>query len=452
MPGYSPRQTSTAQSTKAAGDKPGWASLWGAFDNSSAKEQLAGKDVANPEGDSLLQCIARPFETSSTRGDLMWALARELGGKPNATFEEGLAWAQAQGVSSGDRPGDGVSRAEAAVMVTRALKLPLDLPEGQIAYFTDVDSGAWYFSAAHAARRYGLFAGNNNLFSGSELLTAEHAKLVLNRAKSPKLLTPEQQSPGVAPILEPDSLKRILAKDELSYEEISKARDKVGEQDPTQQGELYRQIAAKVTYRNQRDNAGKYAKKDAKALGTNYGGDVMCNVTSLAMALNQLGLGVDESSAQFEDLLDEMMTEKKLGSRYEQRGQAGVAKKIGASTERIQTPAFKNGDAAKAWFEKNALPKLEAGASATMSIAFGAKRIDYHIVRLEWVEGEGLRVDDPYGEIFKKKAGWYTYDKNDVSSSEGDGAKGEDSLWSWDTVSAINRGRYVQFYTRDDAA
>jgi hypothetical protein len=364
-------------------------------------------------------------------------------------MEEALAWARAQGVMTGGREADSVSRAEAAVMLTRALRLPEDLPEGQVAYFSDVDEGSWFFKAAHAARRFGLFLGGGNRFGGNDALTPEHARMVLDRARGAAPIAPEQQSPGQAPMLQPDGLARMLGEAELSYEDVAKAREKVAAKPEEEKADLYRQLASKVDYRNQRDNAGKYTRKDARAVGSNHNGDVMCNVTSIAMALNQLGLGVDESSKQFEDLLDETLVEGRMGSRYELGGQSKVAAKFGAKTERISTPAFQNGASAQAWYQKNVLPKFEAGASATMSIAFGPKRNQYHIVRLEWVESGGLRVDDPYGALFKSGK-HYTYDKNEVSSEEGEGAKGEDRLWSWDTVAATNRGRYVQIFTRAD--
>jgi hypothetical protein len=162
------------------------------------------------------------------------------------------------------------------------------------------------------------------------------------------------------------------------------------------------------------------------------------------MALEGLGLGADESDKQLEDQLDETLVEEGLGSRYELGGQTAAAKSLGADTERVWTPAFRGAASAKDFYEKQVLPRLQRGETATLSMRWGAKGDFTHIVRLEWVTGDGLLVDDPYGRLLHNGS-FFTYDTNDTKSSEGEGAKGEDRLWSWETVAAVNGGRYVQF-------
>lgn len=395
------------------------------------------------DSESLLACVATPFAQGATRGDFVWALAMELG--VTNTRYGAIDHAANAGWMSAGRAEDNITRAEAATVLSRALALDASRPEGQVAYFTDVGESEWFFEQAHAARRHGLIkGGGDNLFRGNDALSADEARIVVARAASAAVISPEEQSPGRAPMLKPAGLDSLLAKEELTGEEIAKARDDIAKRTPEDQAKLYEKLNGKVDYRSQRDNEGKYAKADAKADGSSYGGDVMCNVTSLAMALTQLGIQVDESSKQFEDLLDEMISEQKLGSRYEFGGQAAVAKKMGAKAEREWTPSFGSGAQAEQWYTKNVLPRLQSGSAATMSIAWGASRNYYHIVRLQWVEAGGLRVDDPYGKIYNKN-GYYTYEKNEVESSEGEGARGEDRLWSWDTVASLNKSRYVQF-------
>ena len=395
------------------------------------------------ESASLLDHAATPFADGASRGDFVWALARELGAAN--TRDQAINHAANAGWMSAGRAEDGITRAEAATVLARALALDTSRPEGQVAYFADVGESDWFFENAHAARRHGLIkGGGDNLFRGNDALSADEARIVVARASSAAVISPVDQSPGRAPMLKPSSLENLLTKEELTGDEIAKVRDDIAKRSPEDQAKLYEKLNGKVDYRNQRDNEGKYAKTDAKADGSSYGGDVMCNVTSLAMALTQLGIQVDESSKQFEDLLDEMIKEQKLGSRYEFGGQAAVAKKMGAKAEREWTPAFGSGSQAEQWYTKNVLPRLQSGSAATMSIAWGAGRNYYHIVRLQWVEAGGLRVDDPYGKIYNKN-GYYTYEKNDVESSEGEGARGEDRLWSWDTVASLNKSRYVQF-------
>lgn len=420
------------------------------IENSARQEALCCQAPAEESSELLDEAveIEAPFrDGKASRGDFVWAIARQLGGMANASRADAVAWGLAQGVFNG-RDADLVSRAEAAVMLRRFLGLSQELPKDQVAYFGDIDESTWYFTDAHVARRYGLFAGADNRFLGDAPLTVDHARLVLLRAKAPALRTPEQQSPGRPPMLEPDGLTPLLEKDELSAEDIAKARDKVAKKPVDERAALYKALASKVNYRNQRDNAATYAKKDSQKWGYAHDGDVMCNVTSMAMALNQLGIGADESAVQLEDQLDEKMVEDKLGSRYELKGQKGVAEAMGASVERISTPAFGSADEAETFYNDNVLPKLEEGAAATMSIKWGPNADYYHIVRLQWVESEGLTVDDPYGKLFAKRNGTYSYEGNDGESAEEDGAKGEDRLWSWETVASINAGRYVQIVTK----
>jgi hypothetical protein len=250
-----------------------------------------------------------------------------------------------------------------------------------------------------------------------------------------------------APTVQSDGLDALLAREELEHQQIAQARGLIAARPVEERPALYRALAAKVSYRNQRDNAAKHGAADAKAIGSSIAGDVMCNVTSMAMALNGLGIGADESSTQLEDQLDELIVEEKLGSRYDLGGQQAAAAKMGAATERVWTPTFQGGAAAQAWFEKNVLPRLEQGDTAVLSMQWGAKGDFAHIVRLEWVGSDGLLIDDPYGKLFHNGS-FYTYDGNEAASSEGQGAKGEDRVWSWDTVAGVVSGRYVQFLSK----
>ena len=69
-----------------------------------------------------------------------------------------------------------------------------------------------------------------------------------------------------------------------------------------------------------------------------------------------------------------------------------------------------------------------------------------HIVRIEWVEADGVRVDDPYGQ-----AAWtgsqYAY-ANSLNETEGEDGRGRDNLWSWEMLATIatTGASYVHFY------
>lgn len=408
--------------------------------------RYAGRESAGREPESetpiLDAAMGQPFVAGASRGDFVWALSRDVAGQ-RFDRDQAVAWAESQGILSG-RIDDTISRAEAATVLVRFLGLSTSLPAGDTAYFRDVMPSDWFFDSAHASRRAGIFFGSENHFRGNDPISVEEARIVLDRARSPRDLSAQEQSPDMPPLLEPDVLQRLLDQDRLSAEEIAEARGLIAARPESERPDLYRQLAAKVTYRNQRDNEGVYAAEESAGFGYAAAGDVMCSMTSVAMALETLGIGADESDKKLEDILDEVRHEERLGSRYELTGQRNVAARFGADTERVWTPRFRGAADAKAYYERDVLPRLERGEAATLSMAWGSAGNFFHIVRLEWVESEGLRVDDPYGRLFHNGS-FFTYDANDLHSAEGEGARGEDNLWSWETVAAVNASRYVQF-------
>jgi len=82
------------------------------------------------------------------------------------------------------RLAEGVNRAEAAKMLVEAFRLPLDLPEGKVAWFFDVlDESQWYFTCAHVARRFGIFKGSDgkNEFRPAAGLSSSELDVVVSR-------------------------------------------------------------------------------------------------------------------------------------------------------------------------------------------------------------------------------------------------------------------------------
>jgi hypothetical protein len=253
-------------------------------------------------------------------------------------------------------------------------------------------------------------------------------------ASAPKDLKPGEVY-GDA-LLTNDTLRLLKKPGCLTAPEIAKVRAAIAKEPKDRQPRLYRWVAHKVDYRNQRDNDGRYVE-----------GDSMCNVTSLAMAMNGLGVGANEKNKQFEDTIDESLVQKGDGTRYDETGQTWIAEQRGLDVKRLYFGGNKGADGTKSWFMKEVLPRLEKGQSATMGVRFGSGYEYAHIVRLQWVDSDGLKVDDPFGEL-KFRDGRYAYENNDTKSAEGDGAKGENNLWSWKQVADVmgaKGDRYVQF-------
>lgn len=216
---------------------------------------------------------------------------------------------------------------------------------------------------------------------------------------------------------------------------IAEARQVIGTAplSNSERAEAYRQVNASVTYRNQRDNGGD--------------GDVMCNMTSMAMAMNGLGMGTDESkTGQYENVLDKKRAGRGL-SRYDEDDRESLAEGLGVDAVTLKTPGFAGADAAKTWYMANVFPRMAAGATATFGVegGNGSGGKFRHVIRLEWVEDKGLRIDDPFG------GGLQANDEGNVgyarlNEKKGQGGVGENGLMSWDQVARMNKNKYVQLY------
>jgi len=182
----------------------------------------------------------------------------------------------------------------------------------------------------------------------------------------------------------------------------------------------FKYLNESVPYRNQRNTAGI--------------GDTMCNVTSMAMAFNGLGVGTDESSKEFEHTLASKMSSMGL-KRTEEKHRETLAAAYGIDARTTYTPkTFASGAAARQWYEAQVLPELQKGNQATMSI--NVSGASGHVMRVEWVEAKGLRVDDPYGMF------------GGLNGTDSQSGNGNSQLISWDDVATMNAGKYVQLYSK----
>lgn len=206
-----------------------------------------------------------------------------------------------------------------------------------------------------------------------------------------------------------------------------------------ERAEAYRRLAAATTYRSQKDN-----RKDP---------DSTCNFTSMAMAFEGLGVDYQEEARgkQAEEQLYERFYQKGMGSRVDEHDRVSLARDQGLSVSHLETPAFGSGAEARTWFQANVSPRLQAGAQATLGIRSGTFR---HVVRLQWVEAKGLRIDDPWGAAVGYGEGEFGYSK--LNAAPGKGAAktlgedqpgvGDDGFLPWDTVAKVLSDRYVQIY------
>lgn len=228
---------------------------------------------------------------------------------------------------------------------------------------------------------------------------------------------------------EPSELDLLMMKERLTLEEIARARELIAEvTDETARGDLYEALQAKVEYANQRDNE---SVEDIARNGRQAGdkaADVMCNLTSLAMALSYLGVPNPDPTKQYEDALEDIRVKQGFAERTNnEQGWGAVARHLGVTV----SFEFGNVKEDKDWYMQNVNPKIREGYAVMMSITG-------HIVRMQAVTEAGLVVDDPYGKVILKEGTGRGWEKSN-SADGGEGSnRGEDNVWKWDDVKVHN--------------
>lgn len=215
-------------------------------------------------------------------------------------------------------------------------------------------------------------------------------------------------------------LEVLLEKQRLTSKEIALARKYIADLDKPERAVYYTKLQEKVNYHNQRNNAQKSSVADR-----------MCNLTSLAMALEYLGIENPEPDKQLEDYLEEIRVEKKYPARTYDDSWDKLAGNFGVKMKNID---LNTSDKNK--LTTNLKPEIEAGNGVVISV-FSVKSGKGHIVRLQQVVDEGLLVDDPFGKVnnFKQResgGSGYTGTANKRDSESG---LGEDNLWKWADIS-----------------
>jgi peptidoglycan hydrolase-like protein with peptidoglycan-binding domain len=224
--------------------------------------------------------------------------------------------------------------------------------------------------------------------------------------------TPEVSAPA-APVS--GDLLTLMTKPRLSDEEVDAARELIAAlPDEGQRADYFVQLQSKIAYHSQRDNQSKSGDKMI--------GDVMCNLTSLAMCLEYLGVDNPYPEMQYEDALEKVRVEHVGKPRTTSEGWGGVATYMGVQWGFVKGAGAKGKD----WYEANVKPHLAAGEAVMLSI-------DGHICRLQAVAEGGLVADDPFGHSTLGTGGARGWAGTNVKGS-GTANTGEDITWPWEDV------------------
>lgn len=247
----------------------------------------------------------------------------------------------------------------------------------------------------------------------------------------------------------PDALDRLMKftqeTPEYTIAQVRIARQVIQIQPAPTRSDLYLLLQEKTPHHSQRNNLSLGRAVDGDRPGGRIG-NVMCNLTSAAMVLEQLGIENPdpEHFPQFEDYLEDLRR-KFVDARYQELLRAGVSPAkakldsygrfhrttqegwgkvldlMGTQHTNLQTSPDRS------FWEAKIKPHLAAGEAVMMSI-YG------HIVRLQGMNDEGLIVDDPYGKSvlfrtdnLKPK---YRYGKYEHQAN----VSGNNTVWSWKSV------------------
>jgi uncharacterized Zn-binding protein involved in type VI secretion len=219
--------------------------------------------------------------------------------------------------------------------------------------------------------------------------------------------------------MDTEKLDKLMAKKSLDTEEIIEARSLIMELPSSKKPEYYIRLQAKTKYRSQRDNNQKHNVSDR-----------MCNLTSLAMALEYLGVKNPDPQMQFEDYLEKVREEKKFPARTDSESWDKLAEVFEVKSKKI---GLWTSD--KKILRKNLKPEIENGHGVVISI-FSVKSGKGHIVRLQSIEDDGLVVDDPFGKLndFKQREQGGSGYTGTANSRNAGSNMGEDNLWNWASI------------------
>ncbi|MBL7792405.1 MAG: VCBS repeat-containing protein [Saprospiraceae bacterium] len=276
----------------------------------------------------------------------------------------------------------------------------------------DEESGLYYYGARYYAGWLGRWVScdpigkkdNLNLYLFTQVNPINRIDLL------------GHESPGVAEIRD--------ERGRYSPERITEFRNYINTvKTPKERAVLFGFLQKKVGYHSQRDNLFTEVTYNSKKVDTKMIGDVMCNLTSLAMSLEYLGVPNPKGrSWQYEDALESIRYDSGLPKRTSSDGWGGVAAKLGVKVTFLDYSFGKNSN--KNWFEQTVKPELDQGKAVMMSIGG-------HIIRVQAITDQGIVVDDPYGRSTLGKEGNRSFARN---NSEKNPNAGEDTFYSWADV------------------
>ncbi|CAN5696298.1 hypothetical protein BH11MYX1_BH11MYX1_39500 [soil metagenome] len=261
------------------------------------------------------------------------------------------------------------------------------------------------------------------VFSGEVTVSASITGVAGSTTPSPRTESQTQQAPAQPSLTASSnsSLDELVAQDRLTTFEVAHARGLIAGLPAAERARYYTALQAKTAYVNERTSKSKNADG---TMADKPGKGGMCNLSSLAMCCEYLGIPNPHPEMLYQDALERVRVENHYGARTEaDGGWAKVAEKVGAHHQFLA----QDGAHPRAWWHGTVGVTLAAGKSVMVSIGG-------HIVRIQAVTEAGVVVDDPFGHskmlagAGKKAHSWKQGINTETTS------KGEDITWDWEGV------------------
>jgi hypothetical protein len=267
------------------------------------------------------------------------------------------------------------------------------------------------------------------------------------------------------PAAAPDELDSLLGLSEhrshYNDQQLQQARQLAeAESDPAKRSKLFKLLQTKVTYYNQNKNTSKGFNSNTHA--TWDLGIGMCNVTSLAMALEGIGVTFSHAKATFPDTYQKykavLLSQEKLSMEDRQKWVAAtseatrfpdfleqlrVVNRFGWLTQgetwrklaglfgvKLEFITIHAGRHPKQWWLDNVQTAFEAGESIVLGV-------QNHIIRLQEINDHGLVLDDPNGSTNLGK-GMTTRSGHKLDFSWDSYQTSGDTLVPWDVAENYN--------------
>lgn len=222
----------------------------------------------------------------------------------------------------------------------------------------------------------------------------------------------------------PRELSKLLNRGDLSAAQVQQARAMIEQLPAEQQPEAWQALQAATPYINQLSVKSQGPRHGAGSEKVDLG-PVICNLTSLAMCMQVLGIPNPDPSRTYPEALEAIRVRVSPGIwRGDEASWAKIAPHVGIRLRQLSSGGSSKALGRSFWMGQ---PKaaLRSGSAVIASITG-------HVVRIQEINDGGIVADDPAGPTTLKAGG-----SNAISWGNGN-----NRFWSWADVEA-HHFRYV---------